>query len=179
MFRKINWKSTILAGGLAAVLFCIPAFVFIKQADYTQAWLLFLGAGLFFFAMAYHTYSESRKRGGNESTVALIFESHVATLVGVIIASVICFILLSIFIPGYLQSGATDKVLENQPSNSVTDKTEGLSLKVFMGSTILAFAGGSIAGITIPFYAKRNQTKDNREPVPLLQRELELKKGKA
>jgi hypothetical protein len=169
MFSKVNWRSTIIAGAIAALLYCITAFIYIQQADYTQSWILFLGAGLFFFTMAIHTVKESRKRGGNESTVALVFESHVTTIVGIILSSVICFILLSILVPGYLEPGITDKVLANEPRDSIADKTNGLSFNVFIGATVLCFSGGSIAGITIPFYAKRNQTKDNREPVPLHQ----------
>lgn len=178
MFKKINWSSTLITASIAATLYCVPALAYIVMADYTQSWILFLGAGLFFFTMAYHTYSESTRRGGNESTVALVFDSHVTTVVAIIISCIVCFILLSFLIPGYLSAGDAGKALVNEPPNDQQGKADSLGFKVFVGATILCFAGGSIAGITVPFYAKRNQTKDNKEPVPLKQREGDIQTRK-
>ena len=175
MFRKIHWPASLKAAITSAFLFSIPAFIYIKKADFTQSWLLFLGCILFFFTMAIHTVRESGKRGGNESTVALVFESHITTVTGILAACLLSFLLLVILVPGYLHAGDTAKALINEPANSVHDKTNGLSFYTFIAATIGNFSGGSIAGITIPFYAKRNQTKDNSEPVPFQHREAELK----
>ena len=169
MFRKIIWRSTLISSIIAATLFCIPAGLYIYYADYSMSWILYLGSVLFFFTIAIHTYSDSKKRGGNESTVALVFSSHVATICGVILATSVCFLLLTLLIPGFLHTGPADKILEKAPANTINGKTNGLGLYVFIASTVINFSGGSFASITIPFYAKRNQTKDNREPVPLHQ----------
>src|SRR5215207_7734061 len=130
MFRKIDWKSTLTAAAIAAVLFCIPAFFYIQKAVFAQSWLLFLGSVLFFFAMAMHTVAENKKRGGNESTVALVFEAHVTTICGIIIACIICFILLMIMVPGFLSFGSTSHALTGEPPNAIgetIDKSHGLS----------------------------------------------------
>ena len=170
MFSKVNWFNTFLYGTLAAIAFSIPALFYVLDETYMASWLLFLGAGLFFAVTAVHTYRESRLRGGNESTVTLVFISHVTTIVGIIISCILAFLMLSVLVPGYLSPGDTDKAMEMAPPNSIFDKTDGLSFKLFMAATIVNFAGGSIAGITIPFYAKRNQTRDSKEPSPLQQR---------
>lgn len=167
MFKKIDWISTVKWATAAAVLFCIPALIYILHADYTLSWILFLGSGIFLFVNAFHNVWESIGRGGDESTVALVFAAHVTVIIGIIISCIICFLLLVAFVPGYLSAGPATKLLVNEPATTLMDKTNGLSFNLFIAATVLNFAGGSIAGITVPFYSKRNQTKDNKEPVPL------------
>ncbi len=62
MLKHIDWKDTYKWTFLAAVLFCIPAFIYIVRADYTASWILFLGAILFLFTNAFHTVTESKKK---------------------------------------------------------------------------------------------------------------------
>jgi riboflavin transporter FmnP len=173
MFKKINWPRTLISGSLAGILFCIPVYFFIKDATYQESWLFYVGSFFFLIVIAAHTLVENKLRGQNESTVALVFASHVATIVGVIVAIILCFFLLVIFVPGYLSAGNTAKTLINEPSNTILDKTNGLSFKVFMCATILNFSAGSFASIIFPFAAKKNQTKDSREPTPLQQKKSE------
>lgn len=170
MFKKVNFVHAFTYGAIGATLFSIPVFIFIRQAVYTNSWLLFLGSVLYFGVIALATYRESKLRGGNESTVALVFMAQVTIVIGILISVLFCFILMVLLVPGYLTPGDTATSLDLQPPNSIFDKTNGLSFKVFMAATAINFAGGSIAGITIPFYAKRNQTKDSREPTPLQHR---------
>lgn len=92
---------------------------------------------------------------------ALIFVAEVTTIVGIILACCICFLLLVILIPGYLQAAPAPKLLINEPATTVMDKTNGLSFNLFVAAAVLNFAGGSIVGITVPFYAKRNKAKKN------------------
>ena len=104
------------------------------------------------------------------STVFMVFESYVTTFIGVVIACALGFLLLTILVPGYLSEGRVGKVLTGTPPNSVMDKTNGLSFKVFMGAILFNFSMGSFVSIIFPFYSKRNQTKDSREPTPLRQK---------
>ena len=114
-----------------------------------------------------HTMLDSKKRDNNESTVALVFASHMAVLVGIIVACIICFLLLSIMVPGYLSSSHPEKTLVDEPVNIIHDKTEGLSFIVFMAATVVNFSVGSFTSIVLPFYLKKNQTRDPRIPTPL------------
>lgn len=168
MLKKVNLVSSLRAGALAALLFCVTAFIYIQSADYTLSWILYVGSFLFLIVIWVHTMQENRKRKENESTVSLVFASHVTTIIGVFISCAICFILLAVMIPGYFSSDA-DKVLTSEPGNTIIDRTEGLSSHVFIAATLVNFSVGSFAGIILPFYAKRNQTRDSREPTPLHQ----------
>ena len=152
------------------MLACILVFFYIRNASYTQSWLIYVGSFFFAVIIAVHTLRLNKQRGGNESTVFMVFESHVTTLLGVIIACILCFLLLTIFVPGYLSEGPAGKIMTDAPPNSLEDKTNGLSFKVFIGAILFNFSMGSFVGIVFPFYSKRNQKKDSREPTPLHQR---------
>jgi hypothetical protein len=169
MFKKINLVSSLIYGAVAALLASIPIFFYIQDASYTQSWLIYLGSFFFAVVIAIHTLTVNKKRGGNESTVFMVFESHVTTLIGVVVACVICFLLLTALVPGYLSEGPAGKVMTDAPPNSLEDKTNGLSFKVFMGAILFNFSMGSFVSLVFPFYSKRNQKKDSREPTPLHQ----------
>lgn len=169
LLRKVNIRSTLISGGIAGIAFCIPVFFYIKYAVYRDAWLLYLGCFLFFSVIWIHTLTDSRRRSHNESTVALIFASHMATLTGIALACLLSFLLLTAMIPGYLTSSVPGKTLSGEPVNSILDKTNGLSIQVFLAATFINFSVGSFSGIILPFAAKRNQKKDQKDPAPLHQ----------
>jgi hypothetical protein len=170
MLKKLNIKLTLISGAIAAILFIIPVYIYIRRADYQQSWLLYLGSIMFMIAMWVHTIRDSKQRGNNESTVALVFASHMATIAGIIFSCLLSFLLLLVFIPGYVQPGDTGKTLVEEPANTIHDKTDGLSFNIFMAATVINFSVGSFTGIILPFYLKRNQTRDNKAPTPLHQR---------
>lgn len=169
LLRKVNIPGTLKAGFTAAILFSIPAFVYIKRASYSSSWLLYLGSFLFLVTIWLYTFNDSSKRQHSESTVALAFASHAATITGIIFAVAIAFILLSIMIPGYLSAGPIGRIQTGEPVTLVKGRTDGLSFEVFFAATIINFSVGSFTGIVLPFAVKRNQKRDSREPAPLHQ----------
>jgi hypothetical protein len=173
MFKQLDIKSTLTAGIIAAMLFCIPVYLYIMYANYEESWLLYLGSFLFMVVMWIHTIRESKKRNDNESTVALAFSAHAAAVAGILFSCILSFLLLAIFVHGYLHSGNTAKVLAESPVNTIHDKTGGLSFNIFMTATIVNFSVGSFTGIVLPFYLKKNQTKDPKKPTPLHQHGVE------
>lgn len=170
MFRKINFRDTVIYALAGALAFCIPVFIYIYRAQYTQSWLLYIGSFLFMIVMWIHTMRSSKKRGQDESTVALVFASHVTTIAGVVLACFFCFLMMVLLVPGYLGSGMAGKVLPDEPVNTIHDKTNGLSFQVFFAATVINFSVGSFVGIILPFYSKRNQMRDSRDPAPLHQK---------
>jgi amino acid transporter len=166
MLQKVNIRATIITALIAAVLFCVPAAIYISKASYRATWLLYLGSFLFFITIWVHTMMDSHRRKDNESTVALVFASHVATIAGIVLCCITCFILLTLMVPGYLQPGTPGKVLTGEPANSLVDKTDGLSFDIFFAATFINFSVGSFTGIVLPFALKRNQTRDRRRPTP-------------
>ena len=76
---------------------------------------------------------------------------------------------MAIFIPGYLGNGPAAKVLADNPPNDVFDKTNGMSLKIFLTAIIGNFSAGSFVGIVVPFYSSRAGGKTSPEVAPLKQ----------
>lgn len=169
MLRKVNLRTTLIAGATAAILFCIPVYAYIRAALYQQSWLLYMGSILFMITMWVHIISDSKKRSHNESTVALVFASHMATLAGIVFCCLLCFLLLSLLVPGYLRPGNAGTQLKQSPVNIIHDKTNGMSFNIFMAATIINFSVGSFTGIILPFYVKKNQIRDSKKPAPLHQ----------
>jgi hypothetical protein len=166
MLRKVNLYRTIVSGVIAALAFVIPVYLFIRDNTYINSWLLYVGSFLFMVVIWVHTMQENRKRREKESTVALVFISHMATIAGIIFSVLLSFILLSILVPGYFDHGNADQLMRQEPANVIKDKTDGLSFQVFFAATVINFSAGSFVGIILPFYAKRNQTRDPKDPSP-------------
>jgi hypothetical protein len=173
MFKKINWRTTIRTASLAAFFFCVAVFIYIQYGSYRGSWLLYVGSFLFMSVLWLHMLAENKRRGFNESTVALVFEGHVTTVVGIGFCCLLSFILLVILVPGYLSPGNAGKTLTGEPPQLLVDKTDGLSFEVFMAAIVMNFSVGSFTSIILPFYAKRNQTRDKRKPTPFHQKGLQ------
>ncbi len=172
MFKKIDLLSNIRDGVIAGVLFSLGVFFYIRETTYADTWLVYVGSFLFFIVIVVDLILFNRRRGKNANTVTMVFSSHVTTLIGVVVATLLSFLLLSIMVPGYLDNGPAGKVAPDAPINAIHDKTNGLSFRIFIAATIFNFAFGSFAGILFPFAIKRNQTKDSGEPYPLQNRRL-------
>lgn len=170
MFQKLNLSLTVLSALIAGCAFSIPVFFYIRCAEYRESWLLYLGSFFFLVVIWIHTIIDNKKRGQNESTIAMAFASHITTLAGIVVACLLSFLMLVALVPGYLQTGETGKSLAGAPANTISDKTDGLSFDVFMAATVINFSVGSFASIILPFYTKRNQTRDTRKPTPFHQK---------
>lgn len=71
---------------------------------------------------------------------------------------------MTVLIAGYLNSGNTDKALTDAPPNTILDKTNGLSFKIFINAILLNFFTGSFVEITFPFMLKVSRPKIPRSP---------------
>lgn len=170
MSNKLDLKITATFAVLGAVAFCIPVYFFIREATFTKTWLLYLGVFLFLIVTIIHTFRDSRRRGSSERTFTLVFDSHIITICAIVLSCLLCFLMLVVFVPGYLSSGPAEKVLTDTNPTNIADKTNGLSLKIFMAAVIGNFSVGSFTGILLPFYSSRRRRGVSGEQFPLKQR---------
>jgi len=159
MFKKINWKYTVASAFIAAVLFCICAVVYIRIADYTASWILYVGSLLFFFTMAVITVRRHTKTGVSENKLERAFASLLTSVTRIIISVIFCFILLLIMDNGFLLPEHATKILQDAPPATIQSTNGGLVFKVFFATTVLCLFGGSIAGVTLPFYTNSKSDK--------------------
>jgi len=156
--KKSHWSLYLKYGILAAIAYSLPVIVFIKLADYTSSWLLFSGCLLFLFFIALFLIQFNKRRNGNAATGTMLAAGLIATTTGVVISVLLSFILILIFVHGFLSQPVPDKVLHAEPSNVIKDKTEGLAFMIFMTATVGNFSAGSFVTILFPFSLRKDQT---------------------
>lgn len=152
MGKNINMPLTLKYALIEALAFCIPVVFFIRDANYTHSWLLYLGSFLFAIVTAFCSTEGSRNRTATELTSTLVFNSMVVIIAGIIFSCAFSFLLLSLMDHHYLGSGAASKVLTHAPPDTVHGKTNGLAAELFMSAVVANFCLGSFAALLIPFY---------------------------
>jgi hypothetical protein len=161
MFKILRayFKYSILPSAIA----CIPTVFFIRDAKFTETWLLYLGNAIFLFSMIVVMLILSKNAQNNASTGALLIAGHAITISSIILICVITFILLLIYVPDLLIIGNTDKALKQTPPNMVLDKTHGLMFVLFMNGVFGTGTAGSFASIIMSYSMKREQRGDKAE----------------
>jgi hypothetical protein len=160
MFKQINWKRYFPFALVAAVIYCIPVFFFIRDASYTQSWLLFLGNILFLFVIATFLFSFNRRRHENAGSVTMLAAGHIVTIMGIVISVLLCTLLMILLIPGLFTTGHAAKVLADAPDNTVKGNTGGLVFEIIADAIVGNMSTGSFASIMFPFALKGDQTKE-------------------
>jgi hypothetical protein len=164
MFKNINIRTNLKFGAIAALLFGIPVYAYILDNTYTKSWLIYLGSALFCGVITVYTLFYNKTKDGNANTVQMIFTSLVTVVIGVVLSCLLCFVMLAIMVPGYLGTGAPGNISSDAPVNTVHDKTNGLSFRVFVGALLINFFFGAFAGSLLSFSAKRDQTRNSGNP---------------
>ena len=160
LIKKRNISFYLSYAIIAAILYAIPTLFFIRDTQYSQAWLLYLGNAFFLAAMVVAVIALNKRYGGNATTRSLIVGGHVITIIGVVIACIIALILLMIYEPELFQSRNTGVVLEGKPANS-----GNLFFIIIISALVVNFAAGSFASFMFPYTVKRNQTTERGKNV--------------
>lgn len=164
MFKKIHWKQYLPYASVAAIVYCIPVIVFLRNASYTQSWLLYLGNFLFLAVIVTFLFSFNRKRHQNASTVSMLAAGHITTVMSILISVLICLVLIFLLVPGLFQPGMADKAMTNAPANIIKGNTNGLVFEVIANAIVGNIAAGSFASIVFSFTLKGDQTSEDVSP---------------
>lgn len=164
MLKGIHWKYYIKCSVIAAILYCIPVFLFLRTTTWSQTWLLYLGNALFMVTIVGTLIGFNRRRRGNASSMSMVLAGVITTILGIIISIAICLLLLSVEIPGLYQSGTPDKILKGEPVNSVPDRSRGPVYLVLFNSFMGNISTGLFVCIIFPFTLKGDQTKEETSP---------------
>jgi len=169
MANRLNPKNYVLQPGrytlwglIGAVVYSIPVAIFLSDPDYEKTWILYVGNLLFLFAILGFLYEFNKRRDENAGTLTMLAAGLIATVVGIVFACILAFILLSTMVPGYL-AGDPQKNVVGEPANTAFDNSSGVGWLVFATAVIGNIAAGSSISIILPFALKADQT---REKVP-------------
>ncbi len=144
---------------MAGLIYCIPVFFFIQEANYTQAWLLYLGNFLFMVIISVYLLFISRWKNENRGTLSLMGTGEKEVIFGTIVATVLASILLVILIRGLFGNGIPGKVLSDRPVNIIRDRTHGLDFMVLTNAVTGNFVTGSFVSILLPPSLKKYRRK--------------------
>lgn len=154
MWKKIHWRRYLTYAIVAAILYVIPVIFFLKRANYSDAWLLYLGNFLFLFVVTAFLFAFNKQRQQNATTVSMLTAGHITAIMGIIIACIFCTALVFAF------NATAHKVLADAPANTVKDSSGGMGFMLFANAIFGNIVAGSSASIIFPFVLKRNQTKE-------------------
>jgi multisubunit Na+/H+ antiporter MnhC subunit len=163
MFKNHKIGAYIKYSVLAALLFCITVFIFLRDSTFTGTWWLYVGNALFGVAIALFVLWFNKTKREDASTSSLVVAGHITTVIGIIISCIVSYLLLIMFVPGLFQGGEADVAAEGAPATVDTGKTDGLVFMIFMNAIVGNVAVGSFVALLLPYSAKRNQTKDSAE----------------
>lgn len=144
----------------AAILYCGAVYIFIRSEAFSEAYVLYIGNMLFACAIITFILLYNRKRKQNAPIGVMVFAGHITTVIGIILACIICLFLLFVFAPDTFNilSGHTYVLSKTPPQ--MTDKARGSLLILFMNAIFGNISVGSFFSIILPYAAKRNQKGD-------------------
>ncbi len=154
---KINFPTYLIFALAAALVYCIPVFIFIQLANFTQTVLLYLGNFLLMGVITLFLFYVSRKKDDNSSALTLMMGGEITVLLSIVLACLLSLILLLILVPGLFHSGDAGKFLSNAPATTIQGNTNGLAFMVFLNAVIGNLFAGSFVSIILPFSLKKEQ----------------------
>ena len=162
--KLLYWKHYLKYGILASVCYCTTVSFFCRDATFAKTWLLFAGNLAYLIIIAISLFSFNRKKKNDANTVSMLTAGHITTLTGILLSCIFCFVILIIYIPGFLQRGIPGKLLTDEPAMIVHGKTNGMVFMIYMSIIIGNFVSGFAASIIFSFTLKRNQTGEAVQP---------------
>lgn len=144
-------------GILQALLFCIPIIFFIKDEQFSQAWLLYLGNALF-LACIFILVLIRAKAGGKK--ISPLNAGLSATFAGIIFSFILTIICILIFAPGLFNIGTANQTLHDTPAALPSNNDHGVLLMLLADIVIGNVVAGSFASVMASAAMRRN--KDDR-----------------
>ena len=160
VFDKRHLKEYLLFGSLAAGIYMVPVVIFLSKHNYQSLYYLFMGCAFFMAAIFYYVYRLLYAPYDEKRAVSMLIAGHMATLTGILIASLSVIIAMLLFEsnmfayvpPQQVLAGAAPQDQPGQP---------GYLLMMMLATAIIGnFATGSFISLIVSYAGKRDQTRD-------------------
>lgn len=162
-FDKRHLKEYLYYGLAAGILFSLPTWYYLHEADSRNGWVIYCGTILFMFVIMRYVMTLTRRRTDYKSTWVMITAGHMAVLAGIVVAVLLCLSLCFIYIPGFFTGASDSSFLENARPE-FNRHNEGTIFQIFFPATLLNFGVGGFMTIVVSYALKLNQTKDRAAP---------------
>ncbi|MEO6730944.1 MAG: hypothetical protein ABIN01_06985 [Ferruginibacter sp.] len=160
VFDKRHVKEYLLFGSSAAVTYMIPVIFFLYNNSYEHLYYLFIGCALFMAVIFYYVYRLLYARYDKKRAVSMLIAGHLATLTGILIASILVVIGMLFFNADLFSTMPTDRFLPGAAPQDQQNKPAYLLLMMLATATIGNFAVGSFISVIVSYAGKRDQTRD-------------------
>ena len=157
MFKNHSIKSYLVYSVIAALLYSVVAYLFIRNQTFSSSWILYIGNALFGCCIAVFIILYNKKRKENAGTGTMIAAGHMVTVMGVIIACIISLVLFLLMSDISHPLQQTD-VLNNVPPQMESGKRNQFLLSLFVNAVIGNVSAGSFISLIISYAVKRDQT---------------------
>ncbi len=153
-------KSSVLYlsrfGIISAVLYCLPVILFLKDRQYTDTWLLYLGSAIFLICIFVFGIVYGGKKNVQSSKK---YNGFVVTVLGVIFSCILILLLAFILAPGVFGIGSANDVLQQTPA-AITKKNEHGLLFMMLGDAAIVNFCKKI------FFAVMTRSKNEEKKLP-------------
>ncbi len=153
---------------LAAILYNISLVVFLFNTRYENVWVLYIGNILFCATVLWALIHFNHKVRDNASIKSMFMVGLKITLYGVIIASILCFILLGIkyyVFNAHPASMPETKLLEQSPTQAGNDTSGELTAALFTSTVVINIILGGLAASLGATVAKKNQKTEQGKTI--------------
>jgi uncharacterized membrane-anchored protein YitT (DUF2179 family) len=145
----------------AALLFSIPAAIFLFSSTYSNVWLLYLGNMLFAGVVLWSVIRVNHRVHDAASLNSLFSVGIRVMFYGLLIASVLCLIMM--VVQSTMVTAQT--AVEQSPDNAGADTRGDLVINLFISTVLINAVLGALASALGSSVAKRNQKSEQGKPV--------------
>jgi hypothetical protein len=160
LYNKPHLREYLLYGVLAAIGYLLFVVIFLVNNKYENIYLLFFGNVAFILSIAIHAILQIRRKFEGQSTVRMLISSHLAIIVGVVLAVILSIIAVFVFFGDLSDVKPTDAIVEDGKFGAGANRPSGLLMMILIYATVPNFALSSFISVIISYVWKRNQTKD-------------------
>ena len=142
----------------AAILYSIAAGIFLHDESYSKSWVLYIGNMLFALVIIIFILSYNKKNANSKATM-IVGAGHITTIMGIIVACIICAILVFTLVPGLINSSAGNPVLHKAPPQMYSGSRHELIFALFFNTIIGNVCGGSFFSIMLAYLGRLKPNK--------------------
>ena len=162
MFKGHPLKSYLKYSIAAALLYGIAAGIFIHTDAYQASYILYIGNMVFGICIGIFVYIFNKRRNENANSSNIVAAGHITTIMGVLIACAITFILLLVIAPGSFRSVSQTADAMGRAPSQLAGNNKGLGLVLFLDAVFGNVGAGSFVSFLLPFSLKRDQSDTTR-----------------
>jgi len=170
-------KQIMIYSIAAAFVYCIAVYFYIKSMSFGGIWVLYMGNFLFAAVIGIFVAWFYKKHESAIGTIRLVVIGGKAAVAGIVIACMMCFLLLLIFVPEIFRPEAVSHLYLQHSPAQFSGKNQGFGVILFLNA-ILGNAGTSFfISLLIPFSVMKNIYPSKNKPDRIDEKEENPKKN--